>query len=157
MKRLVLEYKGVETVSNPFSMGVYRIMYDALDGAETLTEAALDAAALEGVAAMFDGTAITRDALRAGGGIDGDAIFLACVKTLAWYRGVNARGGEALPSALQEGNPIHALYKAFIPHKLPGELDKEDPQLLFDVLAAETRPSASADDIPDDLKVFYGL
>ena len=61
MNRLTLTYKGNEIISSIFNFKAYRAIAGVLDG--EVAEGLLDEAAMAGLIAMFDGTAITSEVL----------------------------------------------------------------------------------------------
>lgn len=144
-------------ISDAFNFKAYRLMFGKLSKMDEITREALDAAALDGVIALFDGSPLTEDALRRGHGIDKVELMKACDKVISWYLSVKPRPNNARMVGTLPDDPILHLYNTLLRHHLPSELDKQDPQLMFDVMAVKSGDAVSADNIPDAYKVFYGL
>ena len=155
MKRLKLTYKGNEIVSDIFNFKAFRMMYDILYAEVTI--ASLDEAALVGVIAMFDGTVITEDVIRYGlRDLHEDELLNALNKVINWFNSVTTHNdGEVLGQSSR--TPILSLYNSMLSQHLPSEIDKQEPQLLLDVMAADVDDTIRADDIPEDIRVCYGL
>jgi len=158
MKRVVLSYRGQDVLSGRFCMGAWRVMYDLLSKSRVTVEA-VDAAAVAGLCVMFDGSVITDDVLLRGWReLDEGQLSAAVNSVYGWFVDVKPHGeGDALDDAPVD--PALSLYRGFWPYQLPDALDRQDPQLFFDVAAAKVADpdTAGADEIPDNLRVFYGL
>jgi len=157
MKRLTLTYKGHEIVSSIFNFKAYRVMSAALG--EGVSGESLDEAAMQGLTAMFDGTPITASALRGDWrSFEGGSLAKALDKALQWFGEVKPRSAQAMVGDAP-ADPILSLYRSLLMGHgiLPGAVDEQDPQLLIDVLNAEESGAVSADEIPDEMRIYYGL
>jgi len=158
MRRLNITYQGKSVLSDIFNFKAYRIMSDSING--ELTPDMLEDAALRGIIAMYDGTEITEDILTSGwvhsGVINTKELTDAIDKVLLWFISVKPAKNPQIIGEPPE-NPILSLYKSLLEHHLPSKIDKQDPQLLFDVMSAKKSDTSSADDISDDAKEYYGL
>jgi len=159
MKRLTLVYNGKEVVSNPFSMGAFRAVFDTLMGAEELTPGVIDTAAFEGVIRLFDGTELTEEIIRRGDGIDASGLLNACALIISWYRVVAVNPGNREYMGESPKTPILSLYKQLLKEHdiLPDEIERQDPQLFFSVMNAEDfeKPDPSLfSEIPDEYRAF---
>jgi hypothetical protein len=109
-----------------------------------------------GVIAMFDGTELTEEVLlKEWNDIDLDALADAQNKVLYWYHSVRVPAKTQTIGETPD-NPIMHLYNSLLESHLPSEIDKQDPQLLFDVLHAKKSDTTSADEIHDSVKDYYG-
>ena len=156
MKRLKLKYNGKYILSDIFNMKAVRVMHDILDSGE-ITRELIDTAATSGVIAMFDGTEITEDIIVGWRGLDASELSLARYKVKEWFDGFLSRSRDENMVGTPPPKPVLSFYKSLLDRHLPSEIDKQDPQLLFDVMAADKGDSISANEIPDDMKIYYGL
>jgi len=150
MKRLKITYKGKEILSDAFNFKAYRVMSDAIsDGVE------LDDVAIQGVIALFDGTPITEEDLISNWKIfDERELSIAHSKIISWYRSI--KPPEKVESVGEiPKKPILNLYNRLLMSHLPSELDKQDPQLLLDVMNVKAVSGVS--EVPDNMKIYYGL
>ena len=130
-------------------------MTAAISGEITVDK--LDDAATQGLIAMFDGTELTEDVFIKGWRkLDEQELSDALNKIINWYTSVKPHKTNETIGELPD-DPVLSLYHSLLSSHLPSEIDKQDPQLLLDVMNAESSSAVSADDIPDDLKVYYGL
>ena len=155
MKRLTLAYKGKVIVSGAFNMGAYRVVFDALTGAAGFSAEMVDAAALEGVIAMYDGTELTEGVIRGAKGLDGKELMSNCAVLMQWFHAVKVRADSPPTTGTMPDKPLLSVYSTLLKlySILPSEVDKQDPQLLFDVMATEPPQSADPDlygDIPGE-------
>ena len=160
MKRLTLTYRGETIVSDTFNMRAWRTMRAmrliAPAGDAVL---AVTAAALEGVIVLFDGTALTEDVLRHSTDIDAAELEAASGLVIEWFLSAAPKPGGAQMVGRPPSDSVLALYHdlLFTHGILPGQVDREDPFLLFDVLGADMGDAVDARQIPDEYKTFYGL
>ena len=124
----------------------------------------LDDAALQGVIAMFDGTELTADILMSGASqrdiygnpvIDENELKKAIMNVINWFLSIKTPDPQEMIGELPE-DPVLALYNSLLTNHLPSEVDKQDPQLLLDVINIKKSDTASVDDIPDSVKELYG-
>jgi hypothetical protein len=155
MKRLKITYRGKEIISDIFNFKAFRVMTGHLTG--ELSQEKLDSAAMLGVIAMFDGTELTEDVLlKEWNNLDLDALTDALNKVSNWYTSVKLPDKKQAIGETPD-NPVIQLYHSLVDHHLPSEIDKQDPQLLIDVMHAKKSDTTSVDDIPESVKGYYGL
>ena len=155
MKRLKLKYNGKYILSDIFNMKAVRVMHDILDSGEIAREL-IDTAATSGVIAMFDGTEITEDVIVGWRGLDESELSLARYKAWEWFDDFLSRSRENIVGT-PPPKPVLSFYESLLDRHLPSEVDKQDPHLLFDVMSATKGNSINANEIPDDMKIYYGL
>ena len=155
MKRITLTFNNEKTVSDIFNFKAYRIMSDILT--DKLTTDKLDDAAMQGLIAMFDGTELTSDALLSGWrNFDEKELTEALDNIVNWFISTKPPKDKQAVGE-QPPDPIMSLYNSLLTHHLPSEIDKQDPQLLIDVMNAEKSGVTSVENVPDNLKIYYGL
>jgi len=155
MKRLKLTYNSRSIVSGAFDFRAFRLISDALKG--ELTQGKLDGAMMQGLISMFDGTELTADIFESRRNIlDQDEVAAALNAVSGWYFSVKHPEHVKIVGELPE-NPILSLYQSMIERHLPSELDKQDPQLLLDVIHTKKSDTTPASEIPDSVKDYYGL
>lgn len=157
MKRMTLGYNGKTVLSDSFNFKTYRAISDALG--QGLAEDAIDIASRAGLIALFDGTEITAEALTSEWWrFDEAELSAALSKVMAWYSGVRLRKDRQTAARPPE-DAILGLYKGLLKtyNMQPSEVDKQDPQLLIDILSMDDIEAAQADSATDAAKAFYGL
>ena len=158
-KRLTLTYRNKVIVSDAFNFKAYRAVRASLAARFGDALTASDSAALEGVIALFDGSALTEDTLRHSTDVDPDELAAAERKILDWFFAVNPPARKFRAIGRPPEDVVLALYNTMLTrfNRLPAEVDMEDPQLLLDVLAADTGDAVSEEQIPAGCGIFYGL
>ena len=145
-------------LSDIYNFKAYRIMADLIKG--DLTTEVLEDAAMQGIIAMFDGTDLTEDILLSGwtqlDKINSKELTTAIDKVITWFISTKPAETPQIIGELPE-NPILSLYNTLLENHLPSEIDKQDPQLLFDVINAKKTDTSSVDDVPEDVRELYGL
>ena len=133
-------------------------MGEAISG--ELTPESLDDAAMQGLIAMFDGTELTADVLMSGWTRKDDTgnpilneneVHIALDRVWNWFTSIIPPENDQTIGEIPE-NPVIGLYNSLVTYHLPSEVDKQDPQLLIDVLNAKKSDTASVDDVPDIVK-----
>jgi len=152
MNRLKLTYKGNVILSNAFNMMAWRVMYDALSAG--VTPINVDIATTTGMVAMFDGTMITADVITGWRELNSEELRQARDAIIDWYMDVKPHNAEIIGDVPER--PILSLYHSLLSNHLPSEIDKQDPQLLFDVAYAKPTKTVKADNIPEAYKILYG-
>ena len=160
MKRLTLTFKGNEIISEIFNMKAWRAMFKVMTG--EFTEYTLDDAALIGVIAMFDGTPITEKVLKSGWrALDENELSEALEKVYKWFEEVKPNRKLDEKSIIVgeiPDDPVLNIYHNLLRlHLLPSEVDKQEPQLLFDLYFSGNNESDQEEEIPEELKLYYGL
>ena len=159
MKRLYLTYNGKKIASDSFNMKAWRVMFKILAEGEVTPES-VDRAALEGAAALFDGTEITGDVLLHGwNSLDAGELDAALGSVFAWFSEVRPPDRSEPLVGTPPEDPVLAIYRNLLDSCgcLPSEVDRQCPQLLLDVMAADQGDYASVDGMTDDERLLYGF
>ena len=153
MKRLKMTYQGRVVVSDIFNFKAYRMISEALSyGAYDL-----DTVAMQGIIAMFDGTEIDPDVLIGDWSkLDLNEYNYALNKVMEWFNGIDVPKSPQ-PSEKSLYDSIIGVYNFLLSSHLPSEVDKQDPQLLIDVLYADTNEPVDPSDLTEDQKFRQGL
>ena len=153
MKRLKITYQGRVIVSDIFNMKAYRMISRALD----MGVYDFDTIAVQGIIAMFEGTEIDEDVLIT----DWKNFYLneydhALNKVIEWYNGITVPESNQ-PSEKSQHDSIIGLYNFLLSSHLPSEIDKQDPQMLIDVLYAESNEPPDPSKLTEDQKFRLGI
>lgn len=154
IKKIVITHAGREYVSTPFNFKAFRRMYRMLEQKEKITQVEADAAGLEGLIALFELTPLTMEILNE---VDAQQVMTASETVFSWFQAVEIKKSSKQLVGTPPEDPILAIYHGFLRSHLPSELDKQDPQLLFDIFATDTGDAIDANEIPNGYQEMYGL
>ena len=136
-----------------FNFKAYRMISNALS-ADAYD---FDTVAVQGIIAMFDGTEIDYDVLIGDwSNLDLNEYNYALNKVMEWYNGIVVPESPQ-PSDKSPYDALIGLYNFLLSSHLPSEVDKQDPQMLIDVLYAESNEPVDPSQLTEDQKFRLGI